>query len=403
MVNRIGGQKLTPFVSVIVPVYNAEKYLPECIESILNQTYYNLEVILVDDESTDRSLAVCKEYSLKDSRIRVVEISHQGVVSARISGVEAAKGEFCMFVDSDDWIAENLIESLLPLILNGVDVINYSLRSVSETEESEWRNVIPEGIYEKECLKEIYKKMMFDFTKGCPGIIQSLCTKLIKRDLLWKNIAFADRRITMGEDAAVTYPVMLQAKKVAVTNKSLYCYRVHPGSMTTSGNVNIFSEIYNFQRYMKAVFAIYDKSFCLEKQLQAYIVHFIEKGMRDLFSLNLKKVYQIPFYKLPDMRERIVLYGAGKVGKSYYRQLMQINEISVVAWIDQIEDRLIYGCKIQGLDILEKIQFDKILIAVKDSMIAQEIRSQLAQFASEEQIIWEEPLVDWLEREYDLL
>lgn len=391
---------MNSLVSIIVPVYNAEKYLPECIESIMNQTYHNLEIILVDDESTDGSLSICREYSLRDARIRIVEASHQGVVHTRIVGVEAAKGEYCMFVDSDDWIEENMIETILPLASDGVDIVNYSLKSIYETGENEWSNAVPEGVYEKERLEELYKKMMFDFSDGRPGIIQSLCTKLFKRELLWGNIACVDYRITMGEDAAVTYPAMLHSKRVVVTNKSMYCYRVHPGSMCTSRNLNVFSEIYYFQQYMKAAFARYDKCYCLEDQLQAYMAHFIEKGIRDVFSLTLKAVYHIPFYKLPDIRGRLVLYGAGTVGKSYYRQLNQINEIKVVAWIDENEDQIMYGTRISNLKILEKIQFDKILIAVKKETVAQEIRKQLSRYAAGEQIIWEEPQTDRWEKEF---
>lgn len=389
---------MSPLISVIVPVYNAVKYLRDCIESIINQTYCNWELILVDDQSTDNSLMVCREYAQKDSRIRIVEIRHQGVVHARISGVKESKGEYCMFVDSDDWVAGNLIESVFELVLCGADIINYTLESVYDTRENEWKNLIPEGIYEGERLETLYKRMMFDFQYNSPGIIQSLCTKMIKRDLLWKIIVAVDCRITMGEDAAVTYPVMLCAKKIAVTNKCLYYYRVHSGSMCTSKNLNIFSEIYYFQQYMKTVFSAYDNSYCLMEQLTAYMYHFIEKGMRDVFSLRLGNIYAIPFYKLPNMCGRIVLYGAGVVGQSYYRQLVQIDEIDIVAWIDKKEKQVVFGRSTDDLNILKEIQFDKILIAVKSAAVAQEIENELLQFVSIDQIVWAEPQTGGLKK-----
>ena len=114
-------------ISVIVPVYNTAQYLPICIESILNQTYKNIEIILIDDGSEDESLKICKEYSKKDSRIRVVANKHQGLVSARKSGVKEASGEYCIFVDSDDWIASELLEEVFPLTEGGTtDIVNFS-------------------------------------------------------------------------------------------------------------------------------------------------------------------------------------------------------------------------------------------------------------------------------------
>ena len=213
-------------VSVIVPIYNTQQYLSVCLESILGQTYKKIEVILVDDGSTDGSLEICRNYAKKDSRIVIIEGCHKGVVPARRLGVETSKGEYCIFVDSDDWIAEDLLETILPFTDDRtVDIVNYNMKSVNGVDFKEWRYTLPEGVYEGEQLVLVYKKMMFDFEKSCPGIIQSLCTKLIKREILWSSIQTVDSRITMGEDAAVVYSALLIANKVIITNSYLYFYR----------------------------------------------------------------------------------------------------------------------------------------------------------------------------------
>ena len=101
------------FVDVIVPVYNTEKYLPKCIESILAQTYKNIELILVDDGSLDDSGRICDEYAAQDSRIQVIHKENGGVSKARNSGIDKAKGEWLLFVDSDDWVEEKYVETFL--------------------------------------------------------------------------------------------------------------------------------------------------------------------------------------------------------------------------------------------------------------------------------------------------
>lgn len=110
-------------ISVIVPVYNVEKYLPKCLESIINQTYKNLEIILVDDGSTDNSAKICNEYAKNDNRIKVYYKANGGQGSARNYGMKIAKGEFVTFIDSDDYIAEDLCEYLLKFLKqNQLDV-----------------------------------------------------------------------------------------------------------------------------------------------------------------------------------------------------------------------------------------------------------------------------------------
>lgn len=258
-------------ISVIVPVYNTAQYLPICIESILNQTYKNIEIILIDDGSEDESLKICKEYSKKDSRIRVVANKHQGLVSARKSGVKEASGEYCIFVDSDDWIASELLEEVFPLTEGGTtDIVNFSLQNVDGEKRTDWKYTISEGIYEKKELENIYSKMVFDFEKGFPGIIQSLCSKLMKKDILLSSMSTVDENITLGEDAAIVYKAMLLSEKIAVINRCFYYYRVRQNSMYHSYDSGVFNKVCCFQQYMKKMFEDYDKSYRLEEQLRYY-------------------------------------------------------------------------------------------------------------------------------------
>lgn len=108
--------KSEPLVSVVVPIYNTLEFLPRCLDSILSQTYINMEIILVNDGSTDGSLSVCEKYAAKDDRIQIISQPNQGALAARRDGVRFCRGEFVMFVDSDDWIEPNLLEAMVQAI-----------------------------------------------------------------------------------------------------------------------------------------------------------------------------------------------------------------------------------------------------------------------------------------------
>ena len=114
-----------PLISVIVPIYNTEKYLKKCLDSIINQTYKNLQIILIDDGSGDNSGEICDEYATKDSRIQVIHKQNAGVTAARNDGLDMATGDYIGFVDSDDWIEPNMYEEMMAnLIKTGADFVH---------------------------------------------------------------------------------------------------------------------------------------------------------------------------------------------------------------------------------------------------------------------------------------
>lgn len=382
-------------VSVIVPIYNTEQYLPCCIDSIINQTYRNIEIILVDDGSADKSLEICNDYAKKDSRIIVVDEQHQGLVPARKIGVKKAKGVYCIFVDSDDWIDSHLIETTVAQAEdNDVDIVNYNLYAVYSERKIKWEYLFTDGIYEGAELEKIYEKMMFDFQRNKPGIIQSLWSKLIKRSILLDAIEPEDDRITYGEDAAVVYVAMLNAEKIAITSQPLYFYRIHAESMMHKLDINKFEKVYFFYSYMKSNFLKYGNKYNLEGQLQAYILSFLISGLKECFSMDIKICYKLPT-NLFNKKNKVVLYGAGYYGTLYYEQIRQLYEdqIELVAWVDKnMEGQIIYGVKIDAPEILNSIEYDNIILAVKNQIMAEEIKRELRDLNIKKHVLWTEPI-----------
>ncbi|MBE5821327.1 MAG: glycosyltransferase [Clostridiales bacterium] len=211
---------MNKLITVIVPVYNVEKYIRNCIESIINQTYSNLEIILVDDGSLDSSPQIIDEYAKKDKRIRVIHKENGGVSSARNAGLKIASGEYITFVDSDDTINSKIYEILYNLIKK-YDTEITMCEAIKVYEDEEGKIIIPEleenDIQEKVLNSgEAIKLMIMDGNIG-----NFACTKLFKKEL-FNNITFPDGKVY--EDAGTTYKVVHNANKIVYTNLKLYNY-----------------------------------------------------------------------------------------------------------------------------------------------------------------------------------
>lgn len=215
---------MDPIISIIVPIYNVGKYLPKCIESILNQTFKNFELILVNDGSTDNSGVVCDDYAKKDTRIKIIHKSNGGVSSARNAGLYVAKGEYIGFVDPDDYIDKNMYEKLYRLCIdNNSDIaicrfnreINGKIQNKESTEEIiELNNM--------EVMNELFKGNLYRF---------SLCNKLFSKKC-FNDVLFPEERI--HEDLSTTYKLFANSKKAVYINYCGYIYVRRENSILTS-------------------------------------------------------------------------------------------------------------------------------------------------------------------------
>lgn len=206
---------MNPLISVIVPIYNVEKYLARCVDSIVNQTYKNLEIILVDDGSPDRCPQMCDDYAEKDSRIKVVHKKNGGLSDARNAGIDVATGEYISFIDSDDYVSDDFFECLL-------DVMNKKNSDIAEC------SVVK--LYEDNRFDEFSDDLSvktYDTQDAMSALIaenpfhQHVWNKLYKTELV-KDIPYAVGKL--NEDEFWTYQVFGRANKVARLNKTMYYY-----------------------------------------------------------------------------------------------------------------------------------------------------------------------------------
>lgn len=214
-----------PKISVIVPVYNVEKYLDECINSILSQTFTEFELILINDGSTDMSGKICDDYMKLDSRIRVYHQSNQGQAAARNFGVKQAEADWIHFVDGDDVINPRMLETLYDMVLTSKAKISVC----SVIEDYEVLNNFFSSICIASNIVAIDEETMINLYTKDPYMYWIVCGKLIKKEIVLKY-PFTCGRIY--EDNAVVCKWLYEAKQIVVTNEKLYFYRKNPNSTT---------------------------------------------------------------------------------------------------------------------------------------------------------------------------
>jgi len=219
---------MTDKISIIVPVYNVEKYLKECIESILSQTYKNIEIILIDDGSTDNSGKICDEYLKKDSRVKVIHKENGGLSDARNTGIEIASGKYIGFVDSDDYIAKDMYDFLYQNIKRKNAEISGCNRFLV------YENKIE--IYgKKECYEVMDSQRAIQMLCTIGYIGASAYTKLYEAKL-FKDIRYPKGKI--NEDMYTTYKLFDKANRIVYDATPKYYYRQRSGSITNSKNIN---------------------------------------------------------------------------------------------------------------------------------------------------------------------
>ncbi len=220
-------EKKDSLVSVIVPIYNIENYIGKCIESIVNQTYKNIEILLVDDGSLDDSYMVCESYAAKDNRIRIIRKQNGGLSDARNKGIDCASGQYIVFIDGDDYIKEDYIEKLFDTVKsNGADIAICSFCLVDDngqilnTAQLEELPSITDGY-------SVLSAVMTDY--GYKYVVA--WNKIYKR-CIFSNIRFDKGKIF--EDEYINFKMFWACEKVAICDQPLYCYVQRNGSITQS-------------------------------------------------------------------------------------------------------------------------------------------------------------------------
>ena len=241
-------------VSVIIPAYNIEDYIGRCLDSVISQTYKNLEIIVVDDGSGDRTAKILDDYKEKDCRIKVIHKKNSGVSSARNKGLDIASGDYIGFVDGDDLVDVNLYETLVKLIEEGADIAHCGYQMVFPNRVDYYYNTGKKKIQTtKEGLKDLLSGEMIE---------PALYNKLYRKEL-FNNIRL-NENLKINEDLEINYKLFKKSKKSIYYDLPLYSYMIRKNSATSSNTIirknedsfNVLREIKNDSKNDKEVYAI---------------------------------------------------------------------------------------------------------------------------------------------------
>ena len=267
-------------ISVVVPVYNVEPYLKRCVDSILAQTVTDLEIILVDDGSTDGSGGICDQYGEREPRIRVHHKANGGLTSAWKAGVELALGDYVGFVDSDDWIDPDMYERMLEAALReDADVAVCGLVFDFEDPKIPRREEISnfkKEVYDREDLEALFPSLIND---GCffgRTLQPARVTKLFRREMLLRNMKFCEERVSLGEDMQITFPVFLDAQKLCVV-QGFYPYHYWINQKSITGKYD--------SGYMEKVKLLAERLLTISEEKGGY--DFSEQIRNDFLSMTV--------------------------------------------------------------------------------------------------------------------
>lgn len=368
-------------LTVIVPLYNTEKYIGQCLQSIVMQGDPVEKIIIVDDGSTDSGADICKKYAENDSRVQIIYQENKGLSAARYTGLKACETKYVTFVDADDFIKENAYESAIELMEQDIDMIFYEfyLYYSDELIKKE-SHILDYGLYNRqEIIDKIFPKLIWDFNRQALGPACSIWSKILKKNLLldiYKTLP--EQSFYYGEDAAVVYPYYKFINTLKVSNNAFYMYRQQPSKVPSYiANVNFFDEVYRLYKHLKNSFYNYEYEENILKQIEYYYIYSVELKKKVYNDYKFRTDFLFPFEKV-ERGKSIVLYGAGEVGKSYYKQLARLNYYSSILWVDKNAD-IIKDERVKGLDYINSFAFDVIVIAIENKNVCDQVKKELVQ------------------------
>lgn len=386
-------------ISIVVPIYNVGKYLEQCINSLVKQTYHNIEIILVDDGSTDNSGEICDKFAQKDARIKVIHQANKGLTVTRRAGVNLASGKYVGFVDGDDWIEPDMYEKLYEFVESKqVDIV-----TSTGCREYEWGvgekklgDTIKAGRYIiNEENEYIINRVLSCSIDGRERINGSMCFKLFKKNIISKVLNDIDEKVHgFMDDTVCVFGAIINSKSIYITNECLYHHREHSESFTYSRNPEGLKQV-NYA-YLSLKKIIEDAGY-KDK---------LYKALCELTSINMLQAYNILFedttFRLPEylfrsqqvpLKSRILIYGAGRVGQDYMQQLQADNKYEIVGIADKNAKNIMGLGNVCTLDEILNLDFDTIILATANRDLAVQMERGLVRLGIEkEKILWEKPI-----------
>lgn len=368
-------------VSVIVPIFNSEQYLDRCLKSIINQTMKDIEIICVNDGSTDNSLNIIEGFARDDSRIVVINKENGGLVSARKAGVSAAQGDYIGYVDSDDWIDVDMYQSLYDVaVKSSADMVTsgYIL-------EGNYRTVhfdnVDEGLYEGVGVNYLRDNFIYYLPKRQTGIRGSLWCKLFKRDILLSVQNDVPNDISFAEDKVCLIHFSLHAKSIYVNHFAKYHWCINSDSMTHKGDSYYLAKVSKVYNYLIELYNHDNFTEIMKKHTELYMYELITLGMNRYIGLSNKNMVRIDpiWMNTIPQNASILIYGGGELGDQYKRQLSNMRK----------DVTIVKDCGFEMPAYDDFAGCDLAVIGIKNEGKAMEVKTAMMEIGiPEDRILW---------------
>ena len=353
-------------ISVIVPVYNSMAYLKECLDSLLRQTFWDLEIILVDDGSTDSSAELCQRCAEMDGRVRFIRQEHAGVTRARQAGIRCATAEYVAFLDSDDWLESHAYERMYEVLsMEGSDLVVCDRYVSTGGHETLMCNSLEAGTYFGQRMrKEFWKGMIFNGPFFRWGIFPALWDKIFRLDMMRETLLAVAYEPSAIEDVGYSLTCMMKARRVTVLHEAFYHYRQHMGSL-----IKVRQEEYLSRYVAVAAFLCHQTGKLglmdvMGPQLYDYFLFHMVPRLTDLLSGYRQQDFLIPFQGIA-RGSRVVVYGAGNYGYNLYRFLNDTSFCRPVGWLDREAGKYrALGWPVRFPSAVGELDYDYIAVAV---------------------------------------
>ena len=377
-------------ISVIVPIYRVEKYLEKCIRSIRNQTYKNLEIILVDDGSDDRCPQICDWHAGIDERIRVIHKENGGLDSARKAGILTATGRYVGYVDGDDWIEPQMYEKLLEnAYAYDVAVVESGVIDSWAEEERKRIPYLQEGCYKgRDFMEKVETKLLYAGVFFEHGIAPYLWTKLFLKDVLIKYQMKEGLVNVLHDDTLVSLPSIAESKNLYISHQCYYHYRVRSDSLKRECRSD---EVPNL---LKCYSNFYERfsgtALCREhdRQIKYYTLYWLFYKAPYAFDAVGSHTFLTQFGGI-ETDAKIVVYGAGAAGIHLENYIRSIEGSNIVCWADRNYKELQKTMDVKDPKEIIKYEYDYIILSMMRETAVRSAKRDLVRLGvAEEKILW---------------
>lgn len=369
-----------PSISIIIPVYNTAEYLPKCLNSVLQQTLNDIEIICVNDGSTDGSLSILEEYAKKDKRITIINKTKGGPLSARKAGIEKVTTEYVGFVDSDDYIDDCMFQEMFEIAVeNSVDIVltGYKLEGLYTTTHFD---SLKEGIHVDD-IQHIRENCIFNKKELNWSMNGSVWSRIFKTSLIRPIMKCMPSNLDIAEDRACFIRCLLSCNSLYFIKKAYYHYVIRESSLSHKGDSEYPERVGRFYNYMKSQFSHPNCTDSVRKQIELYVISLLVSGINIRMGFENKNLLRIDPVWMKEIPKsaKVLFYGGGELGDQYKRQLSNMRK----------DVTIIKDCGFEMPAYDDFVGCDVVVIGIKNEERAMEVKAaMIVEGIPESKILW---------------